>query len=484
MKLRLVMRSLAISLMIVFVFVLSVFSQSFSFSNTTSIGIPLSGAATPYPSQISVPDFCCGLHITKVAVTLNGFGHTQPDDVGVLLVGPLGQKIKLMTDSGGHTAVTGLNLTFDDAAANILPDDGPIVSGSFEPTSGLSNTGGDGNPHPADFLSPAPTGPYSLLLSDLIDTSPSGNWSLYVDDDDSPGFGTISGGWTITVTVGTVFAKNVLISIPGTGAISAKGDRVSMFATSSLVPTPASPYPTLITVTNITQTVSKIKVKINGFVFPRWDDIGILLVGPLGQKVKLTSDNGGALSANGDYVFDDSAANSMSDTGAVAPNAGTYKPSGDGTTNDGGSLAMPADFPAPAPTGPYSTTLSVFNGLDPNGNWALYFFDDTGGLTGSATGWALLMETLAPTAAEISVDGRVRTADGNGISRAHVVLSGNGDPLSTVTNSFGYYHLTGLLPGHTYIVTVSARKYVFTTPAQVVSPNDDVANVDFVALPQ
>ena len=62
--------------------------------------------------------------ITEAAVTLDRFSHTFPRDVDVLLVGPGGQSVVLMSDVGGSIDATGLTLTFDD--------DGPsLPSGVF-----------------------------------------------------------------------------------------------------------------------------------------------------------------------------------------------------------------------------------------------------------------------------------------------------------------------------------------------------------------
>jgi subtilisin-like proprotein convertase family protein len=118
------------------------------------------------------------------------------------------------------------------------------------------------------------------------------------------------------------------------------------------------------------------------------DDIDVLLVGPGGQKLLLMSDAGGSDDlANNTYTFDDTAAATLADGALNA--SGTYKPSNFGTGDT---------FPAPAPVGPYPDPqlLSVFNGVNPNGTWSLYVFDDVGGDIGNINlGWELNITTSA-----------------------------------------------------------------------------------------
>jgi hypothetical protein len=225
---------------------------------------------------------------------------------------------------------------------------------------------------------------------------------------------------------------------------------------------------------------------LNGLTHTQPDDVGILLVGPLGQSVRLTSDNGSDDDFVGTYVFDSTAA-------AAIPNAGgagttivqsTYLPSPDGT-NDSGSAAMPANFPAPAPVNPYGTTLNAFNGLNPNGIWNLYIYDDTAGDSGSIANWTLLIETLSPSAAGVTISGRVVNSIGTGIGRTSVTLTGGTleHPLHAISNPFGYYRFADVPAGSTYIVSVVHKQYLFGQPERVVSAVDDVADLYFVALP-
>ncbi len=161
-----------------------------SFANPAAVTIPTSGNATPYPASIAVS----GLPgtVTKVTATLTGFGHAFPDDVDVLLVGPGGQNLLLLSDAGGGGAVTGLDLTFDDAAASALPDGSLLTSGTWKPSAYEPGTDA--------FSPPAPAEPFGTALSVFNGTDPNGTWSLFVRDDFTGMSGTIAGGWSLTIT--------------------------------------------------------------------------------------------------------------------------------------------------------------------------------------------------------------------------------------------------------------------------------------------
>ena len=94
-------------------------------------------------------------------------------------------------------------------------------------------------------------------------------------------------------------------------------------------------------------------------------------------------------------------------------------------------------------------------------------------------------EFYAPTAAGVSLGGRVLTADGRGIRNATVVVTGNSLLITRYvkTGSFGYYTVDGLRAGETYIVTINSKRFTFQTPSRVVSLLDNLTDVDFVADP-
>jgi uncharacterized repeat protein (TIGR01451 family) len=105
------------------------------------------------------------------------------------------------------------------------------------------------------------------------------------------------------------------------------------------------------------------------------------------------SDTGGGHSiTNLNLTFDDSAASGLPDTDVIV--SGTYKP----TDFEPGD-----NFPPPAPAGAVSTFLSAFNGLNPNGNWSLYVFDDATGDAGMISSWSLSITTITPVSPAVNL---------------------------------------------------------------------------------
>ncbi|MBK9153660.1 MAG: carboxypeptidase regulatory-like domain-containing protein [Chloracidobacterium sp.] len=91
-----------------------------------------------------------------------------------------------------------------------------------------------------------------------------------------------------------------------------------------------------------------------------------------------------------------------------------------------------------------------------------------------------------PTAGEVSLSGRIATAEGRGIRNVMVTISGGSlaVPRSALTNAFGYFSFQGLEAGETYLVSVSSKRFVFDVPAIVVSPGEDAVGIDFVGMPR
>ena len=88
--------------------------------------------------------------------------------------------------------------------------------------------------------------------------------------------------------------------------------------------------------------------------------------------------------------------------------------------------------------------------------------------------------TAAPTAAGVSVSGRILSANGRGISNALVTVTDqSGAARTTRTNAFGFYRFSDVDAGQTYIFNVSHKRYRFST--RVTSITEDVSGFDFTA---
>ncbi|HSK74170.1 MAG TPA: LamG-like jellyroll fold domain-containing protein, partial [Pyrinomonadaceae bacterium] len=91
--------------------------------------------------------------------------------------------------------------------------------------------------------------------------------------------------------------------------------------------------------------------------------------------------------------------------------------------------------------------------------------------------------SLSPTAATVSVSGRV-LAKGRGIAGARISIANSaGDVKTTTTNSFGYFRLNGIQAGETYIFEVKDKRYRFANNPRILFIGEDFADLNFTALP-
>ena len=89
---------------------------------------------------------------------------------------------------------------------------------------------------------------------------------------------------------------------------------------------------------------------------------------------------------------------------------------------------------------------------------------------------------VAPTAANVSISGRVLTANGAGVRNAIVSLTNtNGNTRTVRTSSFGYYGFQDIEVGQTYILSIASKRYSFANPTRVITLNEDLAGEDFVS---
>ncbi|MCD9186454.1 MAG: carboxypeptidase regulatory-like domain-containing protein [Pyrinomonadaceae bacterium] len=88
--------------------------------------------------------------------------------------------------------------------------------------------------------------------------------------------------------------------------------------------------------------------------------------------------------------------------------------------------------------------------------------------------------------ANLSLGGRVLTADGAGIRNAVVTISGGNlpAPVSVQTGAFGTYNFSGLQQSGNFTVTVSSKRYSMIQPTQTIILQSSLSNFNFVATAQ
>ncbi|HKQ36665.1 MAG TPA: immunoglobulin domain-containing protein, partial [Verrucomicrobiae bacterium] len=163
------------------------------FTNSSYIAINDFGPASLYPSTITVSGVTGTVH--QVIVTLNSLSHVFPDDLDILLVGPRGQKVIIMSDAGGANDPGYITFSLDDSSDLVLPDEGLIIDEVYRPA--------DYDP-PGDadvFDAPAPPGPYTNHLAAFKGSDANGVWSLYIMDDFAQDNGELVGGWSLDFLV-------------------------------------------------------------------------------------------------------------------------------------------------------------------------------------------------------------------------------------------------------------------------------------------
>ena len=94
----------------------------------------------------------------------------------------------------------------------------------------------------------------------------------------------------------------------------------------------------------------------------------------------------------------------------------------------------------------------------------------------------VVAENLAPSAANVSISGRVADANGNAVSSARISITNqNGETGSVATGSFGFYRFDEIPAGQTYVISAFHKRWQFNS--QVIFVSEDIQNADFTAQP-
>jgi hypothetical protein len=441
-----------------------------NFANNGGIIVTNSSTGNPYPSNITVGGL--GGTISKVTVSINGLTTATPDDLDLMLVGPTGQAFMFMGDAGGSNALSNVNLTFDDAAASLLPDSTAIVSGTFKPS---SYTGFDSFPAPA----PAPTGPTTAApegtgtLALFNSSNPNGTWKLYSVEDSGDGLNATITSWSLTFTLAAVATTT---SVTSNADPSVFGQNVTFTAT--------------VTTAGLGTPSGNVQFKDNGNnlgapVALNGSGVATLTTGALtvGNHT-ITADYAGASSAcTGTF---------NASTGSMATNPQTVNKAntttGISSSSNPVGTGVPVTFtatvnPVAPGAGTRTGTVTFFRNGSPvcsnvainasgqaqcvitftvagSYNITVQYSGDTN-FNASATASPLVQQVVGPTAASVGVSGRVFAQEtGMAVYNARVVMiDSSGQTRVALTNPFGYFRFTEVPSGATYTFTVSAKGY-------------------------
>jgi subtilisin-like proprotein convertase family protein len=467
-----------------------------NFANNGGMTIPNSSFSNPYPARINVSGL--GGTISKVTLSLNGLTAPTPDDVDFLLVGPGGQTFIFMSDAGGANALSGVNITLDDAAATALPDSTAISSGTWRPA---SYAGG------ADaFPAPAPAGPYNRAATEGASTfasvfngiSPNGTWSLYAVEDAGDALNTTLSGWSLTFTLA---AAATTTTVTSSANPSVFGQPVTLTAT---VATAGAGTPTGNVQFFDGATPIGGAVALNGSgqaqvttstLSTGNHTITAQYAGASNACTGTFNSSSGNLSGNPQVVNKANTTTGISSSGTnpvgtnvpvtftatvspVAPGAGTR--TGTVTFFRNGSPVCSNV----AVNGSGQATCNLTFTIAGNYNITASYSGDTNFNASNNNASPFVQQVVGPTAAGVSLTGRVVTPDGSGIPFARVRLADASGTVRMITsNPFGYYQFGDVPAGATYVLSVEAKGYQFDTPSMTVTVSDNVGDLNFVGHP-
>lgn len=287
--------------------------------------------------SIAVPDYSritksvwvtgTGGVITGVRATLNNLSHSYPGDLNIVLISPEGVAVPLMSDACGGGDLSGLTLSFTDAASTYLPEADACTAGTYRPTNYQKDV------PELSGMNLKPT------MAAFKGGQADGKWLLLATDDATGDVGSIAGGFTLEIQ----YAKKAAILINPLGK--------------------ASKYPINFSVTKN----AKIKdVNVSMRLWHPWvADLMMVLIGPHGQQVRLLASVCPGPVRDKVLIIDDQAKHGPPARGCAG---GRFKPAG------------PTGIPLPGMAGSSLPQLKAFNNTRAKGVWKLYVYstDDAG----------------------------------------------------------------------------------------------------------
>jgi hypothetical protein len=121
--------------------------------------------------------------------------------VDLLLVGPDGTSVTLMSDVGSGNHVSNADLGFDDAAATSIESLKTLSPGVHKPSDNDASATPE-EPAGVDvFPAPAPQQEHGGLLKAFKGSDPNGTWRLFLTDDRRTEINNVNGGWSLNFTL-------------------------------------------------------------------------------------------------------------------------------------------------------------------------------------------------------------------------------------------------------------------------------------------
>ena len=193
--------------------------------------------------------------------------------------------------------------------------------------------------------------------------------------------------------VGGLVASNLGSAALGVDAAKRRGNadllqQLANPAPIAIIDNTMSP-PSTIEVSGFESMIEDVNVRLNVYSHPTPADVNVLLVGPQGQTAMIMSNVAGASKAENDSLnLDDQAEKSLPKQDDLT--SGHFKPTNYEYTSLPDRFPPHPRIPSPLPS---NSSLSIFNGTDPNGTWTLFVVDaddDAADFSGAiAGGWQL-----------------------------------------------------------------------------------------------
>ncbi|MDQ4120631.1 MAG: carboxypeptidase regulatory-like domain-containing protein [Acidobacteriota bacterium] len=135
------------------------------------------------------------------------------------------------------------------------------------------------------------------------------------------------------------------------------------------------------------------------------------------------------------------------------------------TTDSNGNVTVNFTPSGTVPMGQFITSTAT----DPEGNTSEF---------------SACRQVALPTAASVSIGGRIMTAKGRGTSNVLLILTDStGETRTVMSNAFGYYRFTDVSAGATYTLTASAKRFVFDNPTQTLFVSGEMTEINFLVSP-